>query len=80
MIQTIENKLSPERFIYWLQGFLEIEEPKDLTEKQLNIIKDHLNLVFNKVTPNYTQTTSTNNNIKYCTASPFPNSTNTFIC
>ncbi len=48
-----EEKITPEQFIYWLQGFIEIEDPKFLNEKQLSIIKDHLNLVFKKVTPNY---------------------------
>ena len=33
-------------FAYWLQGFLEIENPEEITEKQLNMIKNHLKLVF----------------------------------
>jgi len=39
-------------FVYWLKGFFEISDAKTLDEKQVQIIKDHLNLVFNKVTPN----------------------------
>lgn len=39
-------------FTYWLQGFFEISDAKKLDEKQVQIIKDHLALVFNKVTPN----------------------------
>ena len=39
-------------FTYWLQGFFEISDAKKLDEKQVQVIKDHLNLVFNKVTPN----------------------------
>ena len=38
-------------FTYWLQGFFEISDAKKLDEKQVQVIKDHLNLVFNKVTP-----------------------------
>lgn len=39
-------------FTYRLQGFFEISDAKKLDEKQVQIIKDHLALVFNKVTPN----------------------------
>lgn len=45
--------MTPEQFTYWLNGFLELSNPKELTEHQIIIIKDHLNIVFNKVTPNY---------------------------
>ncbi len=38
-------------FTYWLQGFFEISDSNKLTEKQVQIIKDHLALVFDKVTP-----------------------------
>lgn len=43
--------MSPENFTYWLKGFFEISDAKKIDEKQIDIIKDHLNLVFNKVTP-----------------------------
>jgi len=43
--------MTPENFTYWLQGFFEISESKMLSSKQTQIIKDHLALVFNKVTP-----------------------------
>lgn len=39
-------------FTYWLQGFFEVSDAKKLDEKQVQIIKDHLDLVFNKLTPN----------------------------
>ena len=32
--------------IYWLQGFMELGEPKTLNEKQVALIKAHLNMVF----------------------------------
>jgi hypothetical protein len=43
--------MTPEQFCYWLQGYVEItgQEP---TIEQWQIIKDHLQTVFNKVTPN----------------------------
>lgn len=33
-------------FVYWLQGFFEVSEAKELSQKQVDIIKNHLNLVF----------------------------------
>ncbi len=38
-------------FCYWLQGFFEMVDPKNLTEAQVKMIKEHLALVFQKVTP-----------------------------
>jgi len=43
--------MNPEQFTYWLQGFMEVENPKQMTVRQTQIIKDHLALVFNKKTP-----------------------------
>lgn len=47
--------MTPEQFTYWLQGFFEISNTNSLNENQVLIIKDHLKLVFNKVTPNRTE-------------------------
>lgn len=33
-------------FVYWLQGFFEIADAKQITEEQTEVIKRHLNLVF----------------------------------
>jgi hypothetical protein len=62
--------MSPEQFTYWLNGFFEISDTNNLSEKQVQIIRDHLNLVFNKVTPESmgykpldTRFTGTNNNL-----------------
>lgn len=44
--------MTPEQFTYWLKGFYELNEPESINEKQTLIIKDHLDLVFGKVTPN----------------------------
>lgn len=43
--------MTTEQFTYWLQGFFEVSGDKKLNEKQVTIIKDHLALVFDKVTP-----------------------------
>lgn len=33
-------------FVYWLQGFFELSESAQLTEKQTELIKNHLSMVF----------------------------------
>ena len=33
-------------FAYWLQGFFEIYEPQTINKQQVEIIRNHLNLVF----------------------------------
>lgn len=33
-------------FAFWLQGFFEVAEPKTIGEKETEMIKKHLNLVF----------------------------------
>lgn len=43
--------MTPERFTDWLQGFVEIANTDTISEKQWQIIKDHLKLVFDKKTP-----------------------------
>lgn len=40
-------------FVYWLQGSIELGQLKELNEAQVKIVQDHLNLVLNKVTPQY---------------------------
>jgi len=45
------GKMSPDSFCYWLQGFMEAQNPEALDCTQTQIIKDHLNEVFDKVTP-----------------------------
>lgn len=43
--------MTSEQFTYWLQGFFEISNQHTLDENQVKIIRDHLDLVFTKVTP-----------------------------
>ena len=42
--------MTPEQFVYWLQGFAEVNQ-KAPNDAQWTIIKDHLELVFKKETP-----------------------------
>lgn len=44
--------MTPEQFCYWLQGFNEINR-RYPTEKEWEIIADHLKTVFFKTTPSY---------------------------
>jgi len=47
--------MSPENFCYWLQGWFEIGRHNDhnysFNNQQIQEIKNHLKLVFEKVTP-----------------------------
>lgn len=43
--------MSPENFVYWLQGFMEIANPSTLNEAQIQEIRNHLSLVLKKETP-----------------------------
>jgi hypothetical protein len=43
--------MTEKEFVIWLHGFLEISGAKTLDENQLQVIKDHLNVFFTKVTP-----------------------------
>lgn len=44
--------MTPENFCYWLQGFFEIQDISNivLSKKQVDIIREHLQLVFRKET------------------------------
>lgn len=33
-------------FVYWLQGFFELENPEQLTPTQIDLVRRHLNMVF----------------------------------
>lgn len=41
-----------ESFCWWLHGFFEISKTEELTKEQVQEIKNHLDLLFNKITPN----------------------------
>jgi hypothetical protein len=44
--------VTAENFAFWLNGYFELGG-ENLSPQQVQIIKDHLALVFNKVTPSY---------------------------
>ncbi len=44
--------MNAQDFTYWLQGFFEMTPKNELSEEQVKMIREHLALVFNKVTPN----------------------------
>lgn len=46
--------MSERDFVYWLQGYFELSNTKQLDEAQINMIKQHLDLVLNKVTNSIT--------------------------
>jgi hypothetical protein len=52
--------MTPENFCYWLQGYFELQlkvggdAHNVLSSLQVQQIRDHLNLVFKKETPNRT--------------------------
>ncbi len=46
--------MTSNEFVYWLQGWLEISgKTQALSVEQVQIIRDHLQLVFKKETPSY---------------------------
>ncbi|HUW47256.1 MAG TPA: hypothetical protein VMW36_00745 [Patescibacteria group bacterium] len=40
-------------FCYWLKGFTELTNSESLSDEQWAVVKDHLKLVFDKLTPTY---------------------------
>lgn len=43
--------MTSEQFVFWLQGFFEMTNSRTISEQQTTMIRDHLALVFDKVTP-----------------------------
>lgn len=49
--------MTPEQFAYWLQGFVEMTPTENVpTPQQWTMIKQHLQTVFTKVTPDLGKT------------------------
>jgi len=48
--------MTEREFCYWLQGLLELSDVKTLNATQTVMIREHLKLVFEKVTPVYDYT------------------------
>lgn len=46
--------MTSREFCYWLQGLFELTDTSTLTERQVNLIKKHLQLVFiHEIDPSY---------------------------
>lgn len=45
-----EVAVDPKDFCYWLKGVFEVTNPKTLSEREIGVIKKHLDLVFKCVT------------------------------
>ncbi len=43
--------MNEKEFCYWLQGFFELTGKQEITPEQAKMIQEHLQTVFNKVTP-----------------------------
>jgi hypothetical protein len=55
--------MSPENFVYWLQGFLELTDEKELHEHQIDLIRSHIKLVLDKKTPEKESLTKGNRSV-----------------
>ena len=47
--------MSSRDFVMWLNGFFELTNAEELTKEQVAMIKEHLSLCFNKITPELRQ-------------------------
>lgn len=62
--------MTPENFCYWLQGFFEISKATEMTDLQVEEIKNHLQLVFKKETPDLNELILSHESESY--PAPFP--------
>ena len=59
-------------FVYWLNGFFELSGATYLTDSQVSVIKDHLSLVFNKLTINSPETVEERVELRKLFGKPVP--------
>jgi len=65
--------MTPENFCYWLQGLLEMQPNLDsLSKAQVQMIRDHLNLVFTDGKKPKKKSSAEEDN--FCTSVDFPKS------
>ena len=62
--------MDAKEFCYWLKGYFEMSDSEKLDEKQVKILKDHLDLVFTKVTPDYSKIFKYPDGVRDYTAQP----------
>lgn len=41
--------MTPEEFIYWLSGFIELGQLNEINAEQIEIIKNHISITLNRV-------------------------------
>ena len=69
--------MTAEQFVYWLQGYMEIANPSSLGVGETRIIKDHLDLVFDKKPSERKEEKEPGINLVYDFTSPiFPGNVN----
>lgn len=69
--------MTAEQFVYWLQGYMEIANPSSLGVGETRIIKDHLDLVFDKKPSERKEEKELGINLVYDFTSPiFPGNVN----
>ena len=49
---SLGDVVTAENFVYWLNGYFEISNSDKLSKEQVQIVRDHLKLCFDKITPN----------------------------
>ena len=64
--------MKSENFVYWLQGFFELTDTEELTKEQVKMIKEHLQLVFDKQTSTLEELKTNEGTIKTPFISPQP--------
>lgn len=57
--------MTPENFCYWLQGCLELNPGQPMSAQQVEMIAQHLNLVFEKKTGNLLDELNKRINVPY---------------
>ena len=72
--------MTSEQFVYWLQGFIELNGGKLPTKEQWASIEDHLKTVFHKVTPTVPYPNITSPYIVNPASPVSPLPPNTIIC
>lgn len=58
--------MTPEQFVYWMNGFVETNGGKEPTPDQWVIIKDHLATVCKKITQHKTMPASNSGETNFC--------------
>lgn len=83
MVQTIPNNaqlMNPRDFCMWLHGFFEIAGTNKLTEKQVEMVKTHLDLMFKQPMVSFATTSDEMSALSPLTSGPISGAPEIFIC